>query len=121
MLRVGFYQFKPEFGRIDYNLNRIIKTLNDIQADIIVLPELAFTGYFFKDRAELAALSEQVNKSAIVESLISLCKQNDFYLISGFAEKARDKYFNSSLLLGPAGVIHTYRKLHLFNEEKNWF
>ena len=48
-------------------------------------------------------------------------KKGDFYLVTGFAEKSGDKYFNSSLLIGPKGILHTYRKLHLFNEEKNWF
>ncbi len=42
-------------------------------------------------------------------------------MIAGFAERHLDKYFNSAVLIGPEGVIHTYRKLHLFNEEKNWF
>jgi len=31
------------------------------------------------------------------------------------------KVYNSALLLGPEGVAHVYRKLHLFNEEKRYF
>jgi len=41
--------------------------------------------------------------------------------VTGFAEKQKDKCFNSSLLIGPKGVEQVYRKLHLFNEEKNCF
>ena len=45
-------------------------------------------------------------------------QKNNFHIVIGFAEKDRDKCFNSSALIGPQGIIHIYRKLHLFNEEK---
>ena len=121
MLHVGFYQFRPLFGRIQYNLKKIVNVLDKVSADIIVLPELPFTGYYFKDRQELKTMAEEINGSNIVECLVSLCRDRDFYLVSGFAEKFRDKYFNSALLIGPEGIIRTYRKIHLFNEEKHWF
>ena len=121
MLRVGYYQFKPVFGKIEKNLNKIIKTLKNVNADIVVLPELAFSGYYFKDREEAKFLSEDPNHSSTFESFVALCHDRDFYLVTGFAEKAKDKYFNSAALIGPEGIIHIYRKLHLFNEEKNWF
>ena len=121
MLRVGYYQFKPVFGKIEKNLNKIINTLKNVNADIVVLPELAFSGYYFKDREEAKFLSEDPNHSSTFESFVALCHDRDFYLVTGFAEKAKDKYFNSAALIGPEGIIHIYRKLHLFNEEKNWF
>ena len=121
MLRVGYYQFKPVFGKIEKNLNKIIKTFKNVNADIVVLPELAFSGYYFKDREEAKFLSEDPNHSSTFESCVALCHDRDFYLVTGFAEKAKDKYFNSAALIGPEGIIHIYRKLHLFNEEKNWF
>ncbi len=120
-MKVGYLQFRPLFGRAQRNLNKVIQALEQVKADLIVLPELAFTGYYFKDRAETLALAEDPAASNTVESLTALCKERDFYLVTGFSEKKRDKVFNSSLLLGPEGIIHTYRKLHLFNEEKNWF
>ena len=120
-MRVGFFQFRPVFGKVQYNLNKVVKAIKNVSADIIVLPELPFTGYYFKDREELKILAEEINASSTVQALIKICREGDFYLVTGFAEKCGDKYFNSSLLIGPEGVIHTYRKLHLFNEEKNWF
>jgi len=121
IIRAGFFQFRPVFGKISKNTETIITALKNVKADIIVLPELPFTGYFFKDREEVKQLAENPKKSATVESLINLCKARKFYLVTGFAEKAKDKYFNSALLLGPQGILHIYRKLHLFNEEKYWF
>ena len=120
-MRVGFYQYRPLFGRRDRNCKKVVDALKRVRADLIVLPELAFTGYYFKDREELKALAEEPRRSPTVQSLVALCKARDFQIVTGFAEKARDRYFNSALLIGPRGVRHTYRKLHLFNEEKRWF
>lgn len=120
-MRVGFYQFKPVFGKVKANTRKVITALKNVEADIIVLPELAFTGYYFKDRSEAMALAEDPANSDTVDSLKALCKERNLYLVSGFAEKQKDKCFNSAVLIGPEGLLHTYRKLHLFNEEKNCF
>jgi predicted amidohydrolase len=120
-VRVGFYQFRPAFGKVRRNVQRVIKGLRDAEADLIILPELAFSGYYFRDRAEAINLAEDPQQSDTVDSLIRLCREKDFYLVTGFTEKKLDRCFNSALLLGPEGLLHTYRKLHLFNEEKHWF
>jgi Predicted amidohydrolase len=120
-MKVGYFQFRPLFGKVSHNLYRVIKKLNGATVDLIVLPELAFTGYYFRDRAEVKALAENPGKSATVDALVALCRKNKCHLITGFTEKSRDKYFNSALLIGPKGVGHIYRKLHLFNNETRWF
>ncbi len=120
-MKVGYYQFRPSFGKVRQNVKKVINALQDIKADLIVLPELAFTGYHFLNRNELKTLAEDPEKSSTVEALIKFCQQKNIYLVTGFAEKNKDKIFNSALLIGPEGIEHTYRKLHLFNEEKNYF
>ena len=116
---VGFYQYKPVFGKVSKNLKKVVSVLSNIEADLIVLPELAFTGYYFRDRKEVLQHAEDPTKSSSIDSLIALCREKKFYLVSGFTEKRKDKCFNSSVLIGPEGLIHLYRKLHLFNTEKN--
>ena len=120
-MKVGYYQFRPSFGKVRKNVKKVINALQDAKADLIVLPELAFTGYHFRDRNELKTLAEDPEKSSTIESLVELCQQKKFHLVTGFAEENKDNIFNSALLIGPEGVVHTYRKLHLFNEEKNYF
>jgi len=120
-MRIGYYQFRPLFGKVNQNVKKVVNALRDVEADLIVLPELALTGYYFRDRNELKALAEDPDSSSTVEALIKLCQQNKMYMVTGFAEKSEDKLFNSALLIGPNGVEHTYRKLHLFNEEKHLF
>lgn len=120
-MKIGYYQFRPRFGQVNANVSKVIRALRQAKADLIVLPELPFSGYYFRDREEVKTLAEDPRRSSTVESLAALCRERKFYLVTGFAEKQKDKYFNSALLLGPEGIGHTYRKLHLFNEEKNWF
>jgi len=120
-MRVGYFQFRPLFGRVQHNLNTVLKALAGVDADLIVLPELAFTGYYFTGREEAMALAEDPAQSPIVEALTALCRARDLHLVTGFAERRRDKVFNSAVLIGPTGLQHVYRKLHLFNEEKHCF
>ncbi len=120
-MRVGFYQFRPLFGKVEKNLDKVLSTLDGTDADLIVLPELAFTGYYFSGRQEAYDLAQDVTSSYVIEQLVELCKKNNFYLVSGFCEKYLDQCFNSSVLIGPQGLLQTYRKIHLFNEEKNIF
>jgi predicted amidohydrolase len=120
-MRVGYYQYHPEFGASKRNLEKVEDSLAGVDADIIVLPELAFTGYFFEDRDELQELAEDVSESPTVQSLSKLCKDNTFYLVAGFAERCKGRLFNTALVIGPSGLLHRYRKLHLFNTEKEYF
>ena len=121
MLRIGYYQFRPLFGQIRRNLKKVVSALQGVKADLIVLPELAFTGYHFKDREEVLSLSEDPQASETVAALIRLCHQQDLYLVVGFSEKRKDKVYNSALLIRSRGVQSIYRKLHLFNNEKQCF
>ncbi|GAI05566.1 unnamed protein product, partial [marine sediment metagenome] len=68
-------------------------------ADVIVLPELAFTGYNFRDRKELESVAEDPTNSNIVKEATNLCSRNDFYIITGFAEKSVQSIFNSAIPL----------------------
>ncbi len=120
-MKIGFFQFEPRFGEVRQNLEKVLRALGDAEADLIVLPELAFTGYYFQDRRELLSLAEDPETSPTVDRLCGLCRERDFYLVTGFAERSGGRVFNSALLIGPGGLIHTYRKIHLFNTEKEYF
>lgn len=120
-ITAGFFQFAPVFGEVDANLQRVLAALENARADLIVLPELPFTGYSFRDRDELASMAEDPASSFITERLVDLCRKNDFHVVTGFAEKSGSGLFNSSLLLGPDGVAGVYRKMHLFNREFEYF
>ncbi len=121
MFKVGYFQFHPRFGELETNRKTVFKALEPVEADLMVLPELPFTGYTFRDRKELAALAEDPANSESVDLLTSLCRRNRIYVVTGFAERSGTRIFNSSLLIGPRGLLRIYRKIHLFNDEKRYF
>ena len=42
-------------------------------------------------------------------------------IIAGIAERDGDKVYNSAVIVGPKGYLGQYRKIHLFDTEKNLF
>ncbi|MEO0005631.1 MAG: nitrilase-related carbon-nitrogen hydrolase, partial [candidate division WOR-3 bacterium] len=120
-MRIGFYQFSPKPRAVLQNLGRIFSCLEGVEADLIVLPELCLTGYLFSSRKELARYAEKVPGGRSSSLLLNFCMQNNLNLILGIAEKAGDRIFNSAILVTAEGTIHTYRKIHLFTDEKDIF
>ncbi len=120
-MRVGFYQFRPLFGKSEQNCQKILGALDNADADLIVLPELALSGYYFKDKTESLKYAEDPDGSTRIDSLVKLANKNNMHLVLGFAEKRGDQCYNSAALIGPDGIEHIYRKAHLFNEEKFCF
>ena len=120
-MKVGFYQFRPLFGKPEQNCKKILSALETADADLIVLPELALAGYYFKDKTEALKYAEDPENSKILDSIISIAKQKKMHIVLGFAERQGEQCFNSSALIGPEGIKHIYRKVHLFNEEKFCF
>lgn len=124
-MRVGYLQFEVKFGDVKKNINRIAELTQGKDFDLLVLPELANSGYKFSDKKELEELSEEAGKGEFCKFLTDLAKEKNAALISGFCEKEitgnETKYFNSAMLVAKNGEIHVYRKIHLYNDEKIWF
>ena len=120
-MKAGFLQYKPEFGNPEKNTDRIKELISDAEFDLLVLPELANTGYLFTDKSELEELSEEIESSKFCDELKKICKETNAYIVSGISERYKDKFYNSSVLVSPDGSIITYRKIHLFDREKLWF
>ncbi|MFH1453440.1 MAG: nitrilase-related carbon-nitrogen hydrolase [Armatimonadota bacterium] len=120
-MKVGFYQFNPEFGKKQENINKVKKTFEKTEADLIVLPEFFNTGYLFLSKEEVANLSENIPGGPTTEALIRLAREKNCHIAAGLPEVCKDKFYNSAVLVGPGGYIDTYRKIHLFNEEKLYF
>ena len=120
-MKVGFVQFEPLFGEVTTNIEKAEKLIDGTDADLLVLPELFNTGYVFTAKEEVVDLSEEVPKGKTTQALCRMAKNNDVYLVAGIAEKSGNKYFNSAVIVSPQGYLGTYRKIHLFFEEKRWF
>ncbi|MBY5865020.1 nitrilase family protein [Rhizobium leguminosarum] len=121
---VATVQFEPIVGDRAGNLaaiDRLVRAAKARGAEIVVLPELADSGYNFRDGDEVAALAAPVPGGASAETLCRLAGELGLYIVSGVAEQDGDRFYNSALLCGPEGYIGKYRKLHLWNNENRLF
>ncbi|MEV5650492.1 nitrilase family protein [Nocardia sp. NPDC052254] len=89
-------------------------------ANLIVLPELSSSGYSFADRAEAFAHAEPID-GPFIDAWCEFASRRSVYIVVGFAELDGVRLFDTAALIGPGGLIGTYRKTHLWNQEKLWF
>jgi predicted amidohydrolase len=120
--KLAVIQFEPSLGNPDETIARLRPLLEQAAgADLLVLTELANSGYNFRDFDQAYELSEIPEKSAFVDFLVSQSAQFDFSLVTGFNERSVDQIYNSALLLDGSGIKGKYRKLQLFMNEKDYF
>ena len=117
-MKTGFCQFNVRYKDVDANLNKVKEMLFNTNADLIVLPELCFSGYYFKSKEELYEFSNEEILQRIIYELGLIAKSRDLYIVAGTAEKNGDNVYNSALLIGPEGLIGKHRKVNLTTNEK---
>jgi len=120
-MKAGYLQFNPEFGNSESNIKKIEEITKNKEFDLLVIPEFANSGYFFSDISEVEKSAEEIPDGKFCNSLKKISASKNAYIVSGICEKYNDKFYNSSILVHPSGKINTYRKIHLFYEEKLWF
>jgi predicted amidohydrolase len=123
--RVAVVQFDPKVGveNLAANVAAVDARLEQAAAagaDLIVLPELATTGYCFKTRAEAFAHAEEL-PGPTVERWEAFARERGVYIVGCLPERDGARLFDTAVLVGPDGFIGKYRKTHLWNEEKLFF
>jgi predicted amidohydrolase len=122
-LRVAAAQYEPRVGELEHNRGEAVRWTEAAAAEgarLVVLPELASSGYVFESEAEAEALAERP-RGLLVEALTDVCARHSLWVCTGINERAGDCRYNSAVLIGPQGLVATYRKLHLFYDEQSWF
>lgn len=123
-VRIACLQVEPRIGEKEANVTmtlRAIETAAESNAQIVVLPELANTGYMFASREEAFSLAEAVPDGPTTKAWSAAAARHGLTIIAGIAERSGDKLYNSAVVMGPKGYIGTFRKVHLWNEENLFF
>lgn len=120
-MRVGYYQYNPQFGAVAENLDVVTAKLDQAEADLIVLPELFASGYQFVSQEEVQQLAEPVPDGQTTRRLMEIAKRRRMHIVAGLPEKAANGCYNSAVVVGPSGFLGCYRKTHLFYEETLFF
>jgi predicted amidohydrolase len=116
-------QFDCQLGDPAANLATIARLLHaaaDRGANLIVFPEMALAGYGFADRAACAPFAESIPGPATA-FVAELCRQRQAHAVFGLIERAGDKLFNAAAVVGPGGLVGSYRKVHLPCVGADWF
>jgi len=121
-MKVAVVQFSPVLGSHEKSYEALVPLLNKAKgSQLIVLPELANSGYNFSDRGQAYKLSEYPRNSEFVDHLTSFCRINGCTIVTGFNERSKHDIYNSALVISKKGIVGKYRKVHLFMNEKDIF
>lgn len=114
--RICGIQTHVDFANRDANLERMIRWLNhpdSAEVDLVVFPECMLSGYCFSSLEEAMPHAETIPGPA-TQTIQSICESRSLHVAFGMLERdSHNRIFNSCPLIGPQGVIATYRKVHL--------
>jgi predicted amidohydrolase len=118
MIRIGCVQSNPKFKDVEANLERFSQFVAEADADLIVFPELALTGYFFTSSAEAKEYAQPID-GPMAQYIKRLAKEKNISIVTGFLEAENGVLYNSAIAIDCKGrLVGHYRKVHLFYYEK---
>ncbi len=114
-LKIAGVQMDIAFGNVQENLSRMETLVAEtVAADawLTVFPECTTTGYCFRSLDEAQQLSEAADGPTYLQAF-DICKRFETRIVYGYLEQEGDKIYNAVNLVSPAGLIGSYRKVHL--------
>ncbi|KAK6836694.1 protein N-terminal amidase [Apiospora arundinis] len=131
-MKIGCLQFSPQVGDVDNNLSRADKILSQANPeglDLLILPELAFSGYNFKSLHEIYPYLEPTGAGISSLWARTVALKYDCTVAVGYPEKAdvshkwptSPEYYNSLIVVNRDGDTWAhYRKTHLYYTDESW-
>jgi protein N-terminal amidase len=126
-INVLIFQYSPQFKEKEKNFEyiklRLLQYKNK-DIDIILFPEMSFTGYIFDDRNDILPMCEKCEEKSISFSFAKSISEsfNDAYVVFGYPELGEDdSLFNSAAIVSSSqGVVYNSRKKHLYYDDQRW-
>jgi len=119
---VACVNFEPVVGDKSATLEKIkdfaIKAANQ-GANIILLPETALTTCSGFPPDEAPAFAETIPGPATY-AIEKIAAQYNVYVCFGMIERKGDNLYNAAPVIGPAGVLGVYHKVHPFKPSEPW-
>lgn len=124
VIEVACCQLAPVVGRFDENVSRVRTALAAAVSDgaqLVVVPELATSGYVFQSVDEAFASAVRADGPELA-GWCAEAARGSAVVVGGFCELGDDgQLYNSCALVDASGVRAVYRKIHLWDEEPRWF
>ncbi|PHH73216.1 hypothetical protein CDD80_3948 [Ophiocordyceps camponoti-rufipedis] len=133
-MRIGCLQFAPQVGDLDNNLNRADALLSranadDLALDLLVLPEMAFSGYNFKSLNDISPFLEPSGSGITSLWARTSALRYGCFVAAGYPEKVDvspkwptgPEYYNSAIVVNADGeTVANYRKSFLYYTDETW-
>ena len=112
---VAATQIEPKLAEPERNLEACLARLEEAAAagaELLVLPECAIPGYMFESAEEALPFAEEIPGPSS-EVLERESRRLGMHVVCGLLERDGDTLRNAAVLVGPDGLVGTYRKTHL--------
>ena len=126
---IALAQIASRVADKEYNMKLMEKKIEEASrkdANLIVFPELALTGYLCRDL--VYELAEPLPEGPSFQRIAKIAKRENVHVVFGMmerSEKTSAVIYNTAVLVGPGGFVGKYRKMHLPThsvfEEKRYF
>jgi 5-aminopentanamidase len=121
VVRITCRQLSPVIGDLNTNLAMTTAAIREsvaLGARVVVVPELATSGYMFRSVDEVRAVAITPTHPVFGDWAAAVAGV-DGVAIGGFAELGDDGLvYNSAAVVDASGVRAVYRKVHLWDKEK---
>src|SRR5262249_41236385 len=114
-VKIAGAQIDVRLGDVSHNRDTIIGKIREaatMSAALVVFPECALQGFCFNSLEEAAAVAES-REGPSAEQISEVCRQEGVHAVYGYIEESGGYYYNSAILIGPAGTVANYRKVHV--------
>ena len=114
-MKIAGVQMDVVIENVDRNLGRMVDRLRETTAAgarLTVFPECALCGYCFGSLEEARPFAQTIPGPA-TETMREACAESGCYSLFGMLELDGPAIYNAAVLVGPTGVIGSYRKVHL--------
>jgi protein N-terminal amidase len=142
-MKVATLQLDSKIRNVEHNIATADAILSSspppADLDLLVLPELAFTGYNYPSYESIKPYLEPTTSGVTTQWAISTAKRLGCHVIAGYPEISTDigatrntstndsspgpsyKRYNSTVTVSPAGeILANYRKSFLYYTDESW-
>lgn len=103
------------------NLLKVENLTDNNKVDLVVLPELFSTGYFYETSSQLWEIAEEIPNGLTTQKLIAIANKVGCHIVGTIVERENDKLYITSEIVGPSGYIGKHRKRHLTDGERAYY
>lgn len=124
-MQVAIVQYDPQLGQVDRNLEHVEKMVaalsREDKIDILMLSEMAFTGYVFPSKAEVAKVAEVAGQGKTFRWCQQQARRLHCMVTCGYVEQEGELLYNAMMVVSPDGeLVCNPRKTFLYETDKSW-